>query len=336
MADDSIVLEGRKYVSSGRASQLYGYTKDYVGQLCRAGKLDAQLIGRSWYVSEDSIRKHKLGVHYTLKNPKKPRVQGRRTDEKTTENQMISDSRAIATEDDRQDMHFSAPTSRGAPMYAEIPPEEHSEVDVEVWSGDLFPAPKKSRNATLDPLVRSDIRYEPFVSESLLRSVESEDSPQTPLDTEAHDVPSDVVGGVKTVPIRSRSLLARERSTASLSGVRPKRHSRRNAGAILNHISDTPRPLVTSSASPRQSVSVDGVVIASATRQHSGRRAPRRDARLCIDAGDATLDAYGHRSFDQGTRSVRRGEHRQRSLAIPVLGALVVFAMFLLLYLLLS
>ncbi len=71
MENEILEFEGKKYVSSGRAGMLVGYTKDYVGQLARAGKLEAKVIGRNWYVSEDSIRKHKLGVHYKLTKPKK-------------------------------------------------------------------------------------------------------------------------------------------------------------------------------------------------------------------------------------------------------------------------
>ncbi len=37
-----------------------GYTKDYVGQLCREGKIIAQLVGRNWYILETSIHKHRF------------------------------------------------------------------------------------------------------------------------------------------------------------------------------------------------------------------------------------------------------------------------------------
>ena len=53
-------IEGKKYISSKRAAEITGYTKDYVGQLCRMGKIDAKLIGRNWFVGEDSIRAHRF------------------------------------------------------------------------------------------------------------------------------------------------------------------------------------------------------------------------------------------------------------------------------------
>lgn len=55
--EDEIVLAGKKYVSSKRAAEISGYAKDYVGQLCRGGKLSAKLIGRNWYILIDSLEK---------------------------------------------------------------------------------------------------------------------------------------------------------------------------------------------------------------------------------------------------------------------------------------
>lgn len=52
-------LNGTKYVKASSIARELGYTSDYVGQLCRSGKVNAQLVGRSWYVEDDSIRKHK-------------------------------------------------------------------------------------------------------------------------------------------------------------------------------------------------------------------------------------------------------------------------------------
>ncbi len=68
--EDAVEIGGKQYLPSGRAAKLVGYTKDYVGQLARMGKLDAKLVGRGWYVTEDSIRAHKLDVHYELTKPK--------------------------------------------------------------------------------------------------------------------------------------------------------------------------------------------------------------------------------------------------------------------------
>lgn len=46
-----------------------GYAKDYVGQLCREGRVPARLVGRSWYVLESALHDHRFG------NPKNEPVE---------------------------------------------------------------------------------------------------------------------------------------------------------------------------------------------------------------------------------------------------------------------
>jgi hypothetical protein len=58
---DEIIFDNRIFISSKRASRNYGYTKDYIGQLARAGRIDARLVGRNWYVDERSLAAHKGG-----------------------------------------------------------------------------------------------------------------------------------------------------------------------------------------------------------------------------------------------------------------------------------
>jgi len=60
---DVLEFNGKTYVKAATAARELGYTADYVGQLCRGGKVDAQLVGRSWYVDEDSLREHKTARH---------------------------------------------------------------------------------------------------------------------------------------------------------------------------------------------------------------------------------------------------------------------------------
>ena len=56
---DYILIEGKNYISSKRAAEIMGYTQDYVGQLCRAGKMRAERISGVWYVSEDEFSSQK-------------------------------------------------------------------------------------------------------------------------------------------------------------------------------------------------------------------------------------------------------------------------------------
>ncbi len=59
---DELIIEDKKYVSSKRAAKMTGYAKDYIGQLCREGRVPARLIGRNWYVLETAIQDHRFGT----------------------------------------------------------------------------------------------------------------------------------------------------------------------------------------------------------------------------------------------------------------------------------
>jgi len=56
---DTISFKGEIYIKGSKIAKELGYTADYVGQLCRSGQVQGTLVGRSWYVSEKSIRSHK-------------------------------------------------------------------------------------------------------------------------------------------------------------------------------------------------------------------------------------------------------------------------------------
>lgn len=54
----TIVIDGKTYTKATDLAKDLGYTSDYVGQLCRAGKVEAERVGRSWYVVAETIKKH--------------------------------------------------------------------------------------------------------------------------------------------------------------------------------------------------------------------------------------------------------------------------------------
>ena len=56
--DSEFFFEGKKYISTRKAATLTKYAWDYVGQLCRLGKVDCRKVGKSWYVCQESILKH--------------------------------------------------------------------------------------------------------------------------------------------------------------------------------------------------------------------------------------------------------------------------------------
>jgi hypothetical protein len=56
---DTVVLDGVSYVKASVAAKQFRYTQDYIGQLCRGKKIDARLVGRTWFVNIDSIKAHR-------------------------------------------------------------------------------------------------------------------------------------------------------------------------------------------------------------------------------------------------------------------------------------
>ena len=46
----AILSEGKELISASRAAKKVGYTSDYIGQLCRAKKIQGKLVGKTWYV----------------------------------------------------------------------------------------------------------------------------------------------------------------------------------------------------------------------------------------------------------------------------------------------
>ncbi|PIY57840.1 MAG: hypothetical protein COY99_01130, partial [Candidatus Yonathbacteria bacterium CG_4_10_14_0_8_um_filter_47_645] len=61
-------FEEKTYISAKRASELTGYAADYIGQLAREEKIRGHLIGRSWFVEQES-----LFVHAKIPFPAVPR-----------------------------------------------------------------------------------------------------------------------------------------------------------------------------------------------------------------------------------------------------------------------
>lgn len=68
---DTVILQDKIYISAKRVHKIFGYTSDYIGQLCRAGKLDATMVGRAWFVTEKSVSDYKEGVRPTFNKPQK-------------------------------------------------------------------------------------------------------------------------------------------------------------------------------------------------------------------------------------------------------------------------
>ena len=64
---DVITIDEVKYVKASSIAKQFKYTSDYVGQLCRGKKVDAKLVGRTWYVNPLSLEDHKSN-RYNIKS----------------------------------------------------------------------------------------------------------------------------------------------------------------------------------------------------------------------------------------------------------------------------
>ncbi len=104
---ETLVLDGKEFVKASKAADDLGYTADYVGQLCRAGKVSAHLVGRTWYVNVTE-----LGTHRVEKK-RMSRVKAREQAHKAVEEQRklrvqnLSDSKSpsyIRYEDDAHEL----------------------------------------------------------------------------------------------------------------------------------------------------------------------------------------------------------------------------------------
>jgi hypothetical protein len=66
-----LVFDNRKYVKAKDAAKKFRYTADYMGQLCRSGKVEARTVGRQWYVYVDSITAYQKTKHALQKQQAK-------------------------------------------------------------------------------------------------------------------------------------------------------------------------------------------------------------------------------------------------------------------------
>lgn len=72
---EEISVKGEDYVKASVIAKKFGYTADYIGQLCRADQVKATLVGRSWYVNEQSLLEHKKGRYRSSLTKSKEAIQ---------------------------------------------------------------------------------------------------------------------------------------------------------------------------------------------------------------------------------------------------------------------
>ncbi|MBX4188415.1 MAG: helix-turn-helix domain-containing protein, partial [Candidatus Doudnabacteria bacterium] len=67
-SSQELFLEGKKYIPSKLVATLFHFNQDYVGQLCREGRVVSRKVGKAWYVEENSI--HAYIAELEAKNEK--------------------------------------------------------------------------------------------------------------------------------------------------------------------------------------------------------------------------------------------------------------------------
>lgn len=291
MKDGELILDGKKYISSTRAAQLVGYTKDYVGQLARAGKLDCKLIGRGWYIAEDSITKHKLEVHYTLTKPKKPRKQDR--EQKVSFHEKHSSALDISPKQD---------FPKRPPSFAEINLND----DLDLYESDnraLYPEPKRATNP--DVLLHSDIRFEsPDID--VTEKDEKTNENNVDLSTVSSGRTQRQVVHTGIIPIRRPAQSEVTSVTRTRVDPYPQQHI---------HVKNYPSIM----ASP-----MDGIVPASSPLSARKKNAASIDDDTYMDDDEYLYD--DNNDAVEEVREHQRGPKRRRgSRAVPVIASVIVF-----------
>ena len=111
---DKVTLNGKVYERSAVVAKRHGYTSDYMGQLSRSGKVDAELVGRSWYVHSPSVEAYKQGID-------EPEV--------CDENESQSDDTAHTTvqTDDKESYSVPVHRAKAHPKVAPEPPQSNKQ-----------------------------------------------------------------------------------------------------------------------------------------------------------------------------------------------------------------
>ncbi len=66
---ETVTHGGTVFTKATVLAKKYRYTTDYIGQLCRGGKVESKLIGRAWFVNEESLLQHKSDRYASVRTP---------------------------------------------------------------------------------------------------------------------------------------------------------------------------------------------------------------------------------------------------------------------------
>jgi len=181
---DELTIGDKIYVSSKKAAKITGYAKDYVGQLCREGRVEARLVGRNWYVLESSLMEHRFGGDTSeelVEKPEKP--------EEMEETEAIPVEESTETEEElviEEEEEWVSPVYRReepvlVPLVAKEPVLEQSKQvvsDMQTAWQEWFTSQKRTQGSTPEA-----------ESEQVLVSVPTEDPVEVPQAKEPDPIP---------------------------------------------------------------------------------------------------------------------------------------------------
>jgi len=190
---DNITLGGVDYISSRRAAELMGYTQDYIGQLCRGGRISAERIGKGWYIPKSVVHKDKKVT------PRKQEISHEISQEKSLDNVItfkkpkvidnsliLKGSQEIKQQEEKQPQNKEAeeqPKERQK-IESEAKPEKEGyyypsflEATYSLDNTPLVPTPKRSREPVLHKIVTEEDNKHTYGYNRAIRRVTPQTTP---------------------------------------------------------------------------------------------------------------------------------------------------------------
>lgn len=148
---NQVVFDTITFTKASVLAKEFGYTADYLGQLCRSGKVTARLVGRTWYVDRTSLETHRDGRYQVQRHKSRP-------DDIINKIEVSDGVSRIQVEPvvtSRQAKHYyahgtnpSLQLSKAVPRYeidqSPLMPQVHSSVPVRLADAHILPITKSS------------------------------------------------------------------------------------------------------------------------------------------------------------------------------------------------
>ena len=238
---ETITHDGKVFTKATALAKKHRYTTDYIGQLCRGGKVESKLIGRAWFVNEEALLQHK-SERYSAVRPNEIIINNRVfSDRKETKEDRVNVMPVLSKTTHRSmrfDPHFSQLSVK-----AGTPPVRISTYETDV--SDLEPNTPAKNVPVIKPIVPKMLVIKPEIAQNIPISlsekakhelsfeplpavflqgklaVESLDDPDLYEDTEPVSA-SDIIFSPKT--IAATDSFAQQTAESQLKAVQAKLH----------------------------------------------------------------------------------------------------------------